>query len=225
MLEVVFNYNDLLNLHSLEVTYVDLYGKIHTVRANIENIDEHNITLFFPYIENFNQNVIKQVNIKYVIDNILHSANVKISSARISNDFLYLTVLNPQKVRQLRHRKWYRLILQRECVLVATHKSNPNHNEIYMATVIDVSAGGTFLFKLKSIFDNNPVSIDPNNYSNFIIVLFLDVGSVFNIHAKCVRYESRGMLRKYAFEFIDMSNHDIDLIVKYITKYQLKKRK
>ena len=225
MVEFDFNYKDLLNLHSLEVTFVDLYGKIHTVRANIENVNEHNIMIFFPYMENFNQDVAKQVNIKYVTDNVLYSANVKISSSKVTNDFLYLTVFNPVKVRQLKQRRWYRLALERECVLIAKHKDNPDNNEIYMVTILDVSAGGTLLYRLKSVFDNNPTTIDPNNYSDFIIILFLDVGSVFNIHAKCVRYESRGMLRKYAFEFVNMTNNDIDMLVKYITKSQIKKRK
>ena len=72
--------------------------------------------------------------------------------------------------------------------------------------------------------NNKYVQIEPSNYKNFNIVLFLDIGAVLKLPVKYIRQEKGNVSYRYAFEFKNISRDDSEIISKYIMKEQIKQR-
>ena len=75
------------------------------------------------------------------------------------------------------------------------------------------------------MFNSDIISINPELYKHYNIVLFLDIDTVLKLSARYVRQEKHDGIYRYAFEFTKMNPKDVDTISQYVTKEQVEQLK
>ena len=221
--EIGYNTADLSNMKYVKVTYTGLDDKQHEVTTDVQLLGEEVISVFFRHKLNFDIKYPQNVKIKFVTDGGMFIAESVLQEIKKSDNYVYLNILPPAKMVKHQERKYYRIQLKRACVLVATD-FNGNSN-CFMSRLVDISAGGVLIHKLESMYTSDFVTINPGDYSNFHIVLFLDIETVLKLSARYIRQEKNDVSYRYAFEFTNMKQKDVDIISKYVTKEQIEQLK
>ena len=219
MRESVFDTKVLPNIAQVEVIYKGLDNNLHQANTEIKNISKENFIVNFAYEGEFTIEHPQSVDIRFVIDNALYISKTTLSYVKRVGKEIYFTIMMPKMMSLVQKRKYYRIKLERSCVLIATDENG--NSTSFLSRVVDISAGGILMHKLESMYDDKYVNIEPEKYKKFNIVLFLDVDVVLKLSARYVRFEKANRLKKYAFEFTKMNLNDINTISKYVAKEQL----
>ena len=90
-----------------------------------------------------------------------------------------------------------------------------------MSRLIDISAGGVLIHQLETMFSDTYVSINPDDYVRFNLVLILGTNIVLKMNARYVREEKTNKSHKYAFEFIEPDEKNTNIISKFVTQEQV----
>lgn len=223
MVEVGYNVAELARLRYVKLTYSGVDGNPHEIKTELKTLSDAAISLYvrcrtYPEIQ-----CPQQIIIKFITDNGLFEAISVLQRIEKVDNIVYFLIQPPTKMIKCQNRKYYRVNMKRTCVLVATDENA--HSTAYMSRLVDVSAGGILIYKLESMFDNEFIAIEPENYKQFNIVLFLDIDVVLKLSARYVRQEKHDKFYRYAFEFTNMKQSDIDIISKYVTKEQVEQLK
>jgi c-di-GMP-binding flagellar brake protein YcgR len=217
----LYSSKDMATVMFVEITYTDNERKLQEIKTEIKFVSDANFTVSLRQSIDFNIRCPQDIAIKYVIDNSLFYAETTLQAVKKVGQEFFLTILAPQKIKQIRKRNFYRVCLKRPSIVIAI--DNENNKDIFMASTIDLSAGGVLLHKLESALDNTVVKIDTNKYDQYVIILFLDNDTVLNLSARYIRTDWVNGSYNYAFEFINMNHANTDLISKYVTSAQVKK--
>ena len=223
MNEVSYNLADLSNLKYVKVAYTGLDNKSHEVVTDVQQLGEELISVYFRYKAKFDIKYPQQVTVKFITDGGMFVAESLLQEIKKSDSYVYFTIMPPAKMIKRQERKYYRIQLKRACVLVATDKSG--NSSCFMSRLVDISAGGVLIHKLESMYNSDIVSINPQDYKRFNIVLFLDIETVLKLTARFVRQEKNDVSYRYAFEFTEIQQKDVDTISKYVTKEQVEQLK
>lgn len=220
MTEVNYREAELYNLKYIKLVYTDLENNTKDVRTELDFLGDQILSVFFKTEEDFNIKYPQEVTLKFITDEAIYIAKTTLYEIKRSKENrIYLTLASPTVLDQQQNRRYFRIKLDRVCVLVATDKEG--NSETYMSRLIDVSAGGVLLHQVETMFTDDFISIDIDKYEKFNIVLILGVSTVLKMNARYVRQEKSDKSYRYAFEFINNSEKNINIISKFITQEQV----
>ena len=219
MNEIGYSTAELSKLKYVKVKYTGLDDKQHEIKTEVKMLGEALISVYFRDIGDFDIKYPQQVTVKFVTDAGMFIAKSILQSIKKSDNYVYFSIMPPARMIKHQDRKYYRICLKRHCVLICTDEEA--NSIAFMSKLVDVSAGGVLIHQLESMFNDDIVNINPENFKYFNIVLFLDIDTVLKLSARYVRQEKREDSYRYAFEFIRMKQKDTDTISKYVAKEQL----
>lgn len=218
MTDVRYNIEELQKLKYTKIIFTGPDNTLHEIKTEVNFIRDDSISLYIRLATNININCPQKITIKFIADSGMYVAIATLQKVARVDNIIYFTISPPQTLYKQQNRKYYRVNLKRTCVLIATDKNGLN--SIFMSRSVDVSAGGVLIENLESIFNSKQITIEPENYESFNIVLFLDLDVVLKMSARFVRQDMKDNSYRYAFEFIKVKQCDIDTISKYVAKEQ-----
>jgi len=219
MAEINFEEADLSKLKYIKIVYTGEDGDLHEIKTEPKFVRCGSMLLNAKCSGYFNINCPQNVSIKFAADDCLYVGQAVLEKFDKMGESVIFTITAPKTLDRQQNRNFYRISLDKGCVLVAT--DSEMHSSTFLAQVIDISAGGVSISNLETVFDNDVVSIDPLLYEQFHIILLLDSEKFLKLPARYVRQEKEKEVNKYAFEFINLKQRDVDVISKYITKEQI----
>lgn len=219
MNEVSYNAAELSNYKYVKVIYKGVDNKPHEVMTDVKTLNDSEISLYFKYRVDFDIKCPQEITVKFVTDDGMFVAKSTLKELEKSNRFAFMKILPPSRMEKRQERKYYRVSMKRYCVLIVTDENG--NSKGYMSRLVDISAGGVLIHKLESMFNDCFVNINPDDWKQFNIVLFLDIDIVLKLSARFVRCEKQEQYYRYAFEFIKIKESDINIISKYVTKEQV----
>lgn len=218
MTEIAYSNASLSNLKYVKIDYV-ADDKLHEIKTEVKFIRDNLIQVYFRSRKDFDLKYPQLVSAKFVAEDCLYTAEVTLNDVQRADNFIYLDLIPPKVMDRRQNRKYYRICLKRTCVLIATDRTG--RSTAFMSRLVDVSAGGLLIHQLESMFDSTYINIDPSEYVQYNIVLFLDLDIVLKLSARYVRQEKAEVSNRYAFEFINIKQSDVDTISQYVTKEQV----
>ncbi len=169
----------------------------------------------------YSANCPQEVVLKFVIDDLLYVAKTELKGIGIKASKVYFNVKAPAVLKLKQRRRFYRIVLRRLCMLVATNITGSENS--FIAKSINLSAGGILLNGLEPVVDGSRNVIYPNEYKAYNIVIVLEPDKVIKLEARYVRQEAGKKSKRYAFEFINVSPEKIDFLSKYVIRKQIEK--
>ena len=162
----------------------------------------------------------QQIMLKFVIDDLLYIAEATLEDVEIKRPRVYFRIKAPEILKFEQHRKYYRISLRRLCLLVATN--NEGCSSAFLARSINLSAGGVLINRLETLAeDDKYITINPEEYSRFNLVIVLEMDKVLKLSARYVRQEEGKKSWRYGFEFTEISKEKTDFINKYVIGKQI----
>ena len=219
MSEMSFDEADLSRLKYVKIVYTGPDGESQEIKTQAKFIRSDLTSLFLNSSDDFDINYPQDIVVKFVAEDASYEGQATLQKIERGRTLVAFTITSPKTVERCQNRRYYRINLKRECVLVAT--DSEKHSSAFLARVIDVSGCGILVNKLETMFSSGYVAIDPAKYEQFHIILFLDIDKVLKLPARFVRQDATEGAGKYAFEYTDIKQNDIDLISKYVTKEQI----
>ncbi len=170
----------------------------------------------------FNVNCPQPVMLKFVFNEILYVSHAQLVEVHSKGSKVIFKLKAPDVLRFQQHRRFYRINLKRLCVLIASNSQGSS--DVFVARSINLSAGGVLINRLETISqDNKFVSINPEDYEAFNLILVIELEKVLKLSARYVRQEEGAKSWRYGFEFINISKDKIDFINKYVIGKQISK--
>lgn len=221
--EMYFSLAELHKLKYVKVIYTDFEDKRHEVSTEVKFIGELLISLYFQTEEDgFDIECPQDVTLKFVTSDALYIAKSSLKEVIQTGNIVYFSINPPEKMTRRQSRKYARAELDRTCVLSIA--DDVGHRTTYLAKSLNMSACGILLYNLES-FDSDDImqeKLEMSKYDCYHVVVFLEQNIVLKLFARFVRDEYVDGTYRYAFQFLNMKQKNIDLICKCITNEQLK---
>ena len=161
----------------------------------------------------------QSVMLKFVIGDLLYVATAELANVQIKTTKVNFNIQAPAELKLQQRRRFYRIDLRRLCLLVATNKEGSS--DIFIARSINLSAGGILINRLETMADGKFVTINPEKYEKYGMVIVLESNKVLKLSARYVREEEGKISQRYAFEFVDIEEEKTNYISKYIIGKQI----
>lgn len=216
----IFSITDLVDVESLIVVYIGSDRKKHEVRADIKSIGRHLITLFFQTGKSVSIGYPQNVTLKFLIDDVMYSAETELKEVKTSANTVFLAVQTPENFKQQQNRKYFRMPVNRNGVLVAT--DNKNFSTAFLTRTVNLSGGGVLLYDFETMSSGNIVTPEIDDKYIYTLVLLLETKIVLKLQAQYIRHEEVNGSHRYAFQFVNIKTKDLDTICKYVTNEQVK---
>lgn len=216
----IFSITDLVDVESLIVVYIGSDRKKHEVRADIKSIGRHFITLFFQTGKSVSIGYPQNVTLKFLIDDVMYSAETELKEVKTSANTVFLAVQTPENFKQQQNRKYFRMPVNRNGVLVAT--DNKNFSTAFLTRTVNLSGGGVLLYDFETMSSGNIVTPEIDDKYIYTLVLLLETKIVLKLQAQYIRHEEVKGSHRYAFQFVNIKTKDLDTICKYVTNEQVK---
>lgn len=214
---------DLSRLLYIKVTYDDLEGVSHEVKTDVKFVGDKYISVFFRYEDEFKITYPQTVKLRFICDGAVYAAESTIREIKRTASYIFFTLVSPEEIVVQQSRKYFRIKLDRVCILLATNKQGSC--EAFMSRLIDISGGGVLIHKLESMYEKSIVEINPDDYERFNLVLILGLNTIVKLSARFVRLEKNERSAKYAFEYIDVAEKTRDTICRFVTKEETEQLK
>lgn len=211
---------DLAEVESLIVIYLGSDRKKHEVRAEIKSIGRYLITLFFQTSKPVSIGYPQDVTLKFLIDDVMYSAETELKEVKISANTVFLAVQAPENFKQQQNRKYFRMPVNRSGVLVAT--DNKNFNTVFLTRTVNLSGGGVLLHDFEAMSSGSIVAPEIDDKYIYTLILLLEANVVLKLQAQYIRHEEVNGSHRYAFQFVNIKTKDLDTICKYVTNEQVK---
>ena len=161
----------------------------------------------------------QEVILKFVLGELLYVSKATLKTVDIKATKVYFKTAAPQVLEFQQHRRFYRIELKRLCLLIANKKDIGS--EAFVARSINLSAGGVLINRLEGMESNKYVSINPEEYESFNLIIVLELDKILKLSAKYIRQEQGRKSYRYAFEFINIEEAKTNYISKYVIGKQL----
>ena len=156
---------------------------------------------------------------KLVTNDAIHFAKAILKDFKRTDDRFIFILDTPQKTVRQQNRKFYRINLNKPCVLLTDNKDN---RQTYVAESVNISKGGILLYNLESALNDEKASFKPSKDTSFHIVLFLEHNLIIKLYAEFIRIECVDGVYRYAFHFTNMPQKYIVPFNKYMTQEEFK---
>ena len=161
----------------------------------------------------------QEIMLKFVIGDLLYIAKSTLKQVDVKATKVYFRISAPKILELQQQRKYYRIDIKRFCLLVGVNKEG--NSTAFVARSINLSAGGVLINRLESMTSNKYITINPEDYEIYHLIIVLEMDQVLKLSARYVRQEEGRKSYKYAFEFVDIPEQKTDFISKYVIRKQL----
>lgn len=217
---IPFNISKLSTLQYVKVIFIDKNKELQELRADSNSINSDIIQLYFSSKENINVNCPIGVVLKFITLDAIYFAKVILKENKKAGDKFIFILSAPQKTIRQQNRKFYRINIERPCVLLVNNeKNNPR---TYIAQSVNISKGGILINGVESILNDEQINLKHSKGDSFYIAMFLEQGIKVKSSAQFVRSECIDGSYRYAFQFLEMSQKNIVPFDKYLTNEEFK---
>ncbi len=170
-------------------------------------------------MEKFEADCPQTILLKFVIGELLYVTTAELKSIKMKYSKIYFNISAPDILKLQQHRRFYRISLKRLCLLVGTDKEGSA--DTYVSRSINLSAGGVLINRLESITESKYITLNPEKYEKFNLVIVLEMNKILKLPARYVRQEEGKSCWRYAFEFVDIPEEKTNYISKYVIRKQI----
>ena len=197
-----FNLN-LDNINYIKIVYKDRSDNTCCTKAAIKNMSEREIFACAKFEEGINIVTPQEISLSFVCENGLYRTNTTLKYLEKDAPYIYFGIKTPLGLEYQQNREYFRVRMEEDVIL--------NFNKISIpCKMYDISANGIRVILSKDIKIPKDVLID---------ILFNKKNVKTN--AKFIRTDNEDNILKASFEFVEISNADIDLISQICIKKQL----
>ena len=139
MTEMSYIASEMPDLKYVKLSYTDQDNSICELVTKVRLLGDDIVSLYLKSNKVYNVNCPQKITIKFVAEDCAYVAITTLQKVSRVDDIVYFTALPPQTIYKQQNRKYYRIKLQRKCVLIATDKQGCD--TIFMSELVDVSAG------------------------------------------------------------------------------------
>ncbi len=217
--QISFSFAKSSNIQYIKIIFNDADNKIREERANANSISDDVIKLRISK-ENYNINCPTGAVLKFITDSAIFYAKAILQEIKQTGDNYVFILKTPQNTIQKQNRRFYRLNVERPCVLQVNNEDG--EYETYIAQSVNVSKGGILLTNVESTMNDEQVNLQLSDGDFCHIVIFLKHNIKIKTLAEFVRLERVDDTYRYAFQFLDMGLEYAAQLVKYISSEEHK---
>lgn len=221
--EMSYSTAELSNLKYVKVLYTGLDNKLYSVNTEVKFIGDVLISLYFNHDASFSIECPQEVMLKFVTMDAMYIASARLQEIKKNDKKVYFSIIPPTKMVRQQKRKYSRVDILRNCVLVVNDEKGKC--DTYMSKTVNLSASGILIHELETMFSDKFVEINASKYGCYHLLLFLEKDIALKLFARFVRHECVNGSHQYAFHFLNVKPKNIDLINKYVTAEQLNQLK
>lgn len=208
------------NLEYIKVIYVDANNNLHEICSEKRIISNNLIYLYCSIDNNINVTCPTGVVIKLITKEAIYFAKVVLNNITKKNNQIILTINAPNKAIRQQNRKYYRINMERPCVLL--FYDDKNNCQSYIAQTVNLSRGGVLISNVESILNDEQVIIKFSKNDSYNIAMFLEQNLNLKANAIIVRSEFVNNTYRYAFQFSKILKKSEMLFDKYLTREEFK---
>ena len=201
-----FNLN-LDNINYIKIVYKDRDENTCCTKAAIKNMSEREIFACAKFEEGLNIQTPQEISLSFVCENGLYRTNTTLKYLGKDAPYIFFGIKTPLGLEYQQNREYFRVRMEEDVILTIDKTSVP-------CKVHDISANGIRVVLPKKLELPEEVMLD---------ILF----SPKNVKtkAKFIRTDNEDNTLKASFEFVGMSEADMDLISQKCIKKQLEYRR
>lgn len=217
---VSFNLSKLSTVQYIKVIFIDNNQELREIRTEAHSFNNDIIQLYISGKENINLNYPTGVVLKLVTIDAIYFAKVILKDIKKANGKNIFFLNAPQKAIRQQNRKYYRINVERPCVLLI---NNDNiKNETFIAQSVNISKGGILIYNIESILNDEQIKLQMSQDDCCNIVMFLEYDLKVKAYAKFVRSECVDNIHRCAFQFLNIPQKYIIPFDKYLTNEEYK---
>ena len=219
--EMPFMISKLSTLQYIKLIFIGANNELIEIRTEVSMINNDIIQLFYISKENINITCPIGVALKFVTRDAIYFAKAILNDIKKVSDKSILVLNAPRKIVRQQNRKFYRIDIERPCVLTVNNGGKDNH-QTYITQTVNISKGGALLSNVESILNDEPVSLQLSKDECCHMVLFLEQNLKIKLSAKFIRSESVNGSNRFAFQFIEILKNYNMPFDKYLTNEEIK---
>lgn len=201
-----FNLN-LENINYVKIIYQDREGGACCVKAALRSLNEREIFACAKFEEGLSIETPQEVTISFICDNGLYRTTTTLKSIENAEPYVFFTLLTPQGIEYQQNREYFRVRMDDNAIV----KFN---DQTFACKMYDISANGVRLVLDKDLQIPEFVELD---------MLFADRS--IKTKAKYIRTDNEDKIWKASFNFLNISDNDVDYISKKCIQIQLSNRR
>lgn len=201
-----FNLN-LENINYIKVIYQDSDGSARYVKAALRSLNEREIFACAKFEDGLVIQTPQEVSISFICENGLYRTTTMLKHIENDEPYVFFTLTTPQGIEYQQNREYFRVRMNDNAIL----KFN---NNIFACKMYDISANGVRLILDKDLQIPKFVELD---------ILFADRS--VKTKAKYIRTDNEDKIWKASFNFVNISENDVDYISKKCIQMQLSNRR
>ena len=199
------------NVNYLKINYRDKNDFAHCIKSAIRLISESEILASAKFEDNINITAPQEIELSIACDNGLYKTKAKLKRIEFEDPYILFSIKKPEEMEFLQNREYFRVKIQEN----ANISFKRDEKEINIgALTYDLSAKG-----VRIELDENVEFSEEVNLS-----LFLQ-NRIINTNAHYIRTDTDDNIIKASFQFIDISDADLDFISQICFKKQLEERR
>ena len=197
-----FNLN-LENINYIKIVYSDSAGVGHYAKVAIKRLGEKEIFACMKYEKELQISIPQEVSISFACDNALYTAKTTLKMVENDDPYIFFTLKTPDEIEYRQNREYFRVKMNEDVILSFSGTVLP-------CKIHDISANGIRLCLDKEIEIPENVMIN---------ILFPQRN--VKTKAKYVRIDKEDDILKASFYYINLSEHDRDIISQRCIQKQL----
>lgn len=199
------------SINYLKITCTDDNGFAHYIKAAIRYIGESEVLAAVKKEEDVSISFPQDVDLGIACDNGLYTAKTELKKVEEEPLYKLFLLKRPENFEYQQKREYFRVKLQEDVNIVyefnGTEKS-------YSAVTYDISANGVRI----------ELDDDINFPENVKLMLILPGRNIISL-AKYIRNDDEDQINKASFQFVEISQSDIDYISQFCLQRQLEERR
>lgn len=199
------------NINYLKFTYKDKDNFAHCIKAAIKFIGEYEILACTKAESTVYIDTPQEINLGIACDNGLYTAKTTLKKTEEKDSYLLFSILKPEEMDYQQNREYFRVKFQEDANII--YQCEGEEKKI-SAIIYDISANGVRIELDEQI--NFPEQVK--------LLLFLPQKNI-DIQAKYIRNDDEDQIIKASFQFIDISQSDLDYISQICLRKQIEDRR
>jgi len=199
------------NINYVKITYKDKNNFAHCIKTAIKFIGEYELLTCIKTEDSLNINIPQEVILGIACDNGLYKTKTTLKKIEEDDGYTLLSMLKPEEMEYQQKREYFRVKL-RENVNILYKIDGKEHK--LSAITYDISANGVRI-ELDSQID----------FSEYVVISLYLPKKEIKVQAKYIRSDDEDQIIKAAFQFINLSQSDLDYISQICLCKQLEERR
>lgn len=201
-----FNLN-LDNINYIKLVYKDKDNNPRCTKAAIKSLGEHEIYACAKFDNDFSIKTPQNISLSFICDNGLYRTTTTLKYIQKEEPYIFFTLETPESLDYQQNREYFRVRLYEDVIIAYTY--NEQAKKVITKTY-DISANGIRI-----------ELTEPVTFPEEVVVNILFPKRNITTKARFIRTDDEDDILKASFNFIDLSEKDIDMISQICIQKQL----